>query len=680
MNDSAWMMQAVVFAVKALPHFYLPGMAWCWLAASWPGSRVVRAAGCVLISLLITLFTALALAVAGIFTAGLFAGAMAAITLMGILLGCFFRRRDFLEGARLAAPGFVLVALALVVVILLPRRGEWLVGGWDPGVYVNTGVAVSREGTLHPAPAPVYSALVRDRAFVFTREILGLHEAFPGLPIDPQTGAFQLYFYPATPMLVAVMHRCAGLAGALRTPLLIGWLAVLMFAAMLRAGGASRGWTAAGTTVIGLQPLVLYHLHTPCSEMIELFLVCALGLCLVLRDRSVVCATLAAATMFGAVLNRVSFILFAGLIVAAVAWADLGRTGRRRVVAEHLALILGVVAGAAYYHFLSPVSLVKVAHVMPRIELAAALLAAAALLLDALAFVPNVRGFVVRADTPAVRWAALAGAALALGLVYFAKPGWLGEMPHNVRKMIPYFGWPVLALAGVGLGAAATRRFRSAFVLDAFLLALAAATFVVLREKHASELYPWATKRFLPFTVPLASALAGAGAVWLWTAARTRVQRAVVVVVLAAGLALTAPQVRDAWSLTEYDGVSRPLEQIAARIAPDDVVVADHFWWGTPLMFVYGKQVLNGERIWKGDNPAQAEAFLRALKKSGRRIRFVTSGDEGLAVFPFEIAKPSLDWASGPLTLREIAHHRDSTGFWIRDRNLDFRLYTWGGD
>jgi hypothetical protein len=162
-----------------------------------------------------------------------------------------------------------------------------------------------------------------------------------------------------------------------------------------------------------------------------------------------------------------------------------------------------------------------------------------------------------------------------------------------------------------------------------------------------------------------------------WLEHKRRWATGVSVAVLLGALSLTAPQIRDAWRNTEYNGISKPLAEIASLVGERDVVVADHFQWGTPLMFVYGRQVLNGERIWERKNP-DALPMLSQLKQQGFKIWFLASTEEGMNIFGFNPALPvNLKWTSTTIAYREIIHHRTSTDFPMRERTVQFRLYLW---
>ncbi len=276
---------------------------------------------------------------------------------------------------------------------------------------------------------------------------------------------------------------------------------------------------------------------------------------------------------------------------------------------------------------------------------------------------------------------AVLGAAVALAVAAGLRAPALEEFRWNVSRLVAYTGWPLGLVAAAGFFLLWFRERRTAVgPLDTLTLFLALAAFVVLRHKHVADLYPWAMKRFLPQAVPLLALLAGVVADRIERGVRRPWNYLALLLLLALGMVPSAGKTGEAANSTEYDGLSAVLDTAAGRVPVDDVIVADHFRWGTPLSFIWGRQVLNGERVWNAPGPhaaRRAGEFLAELERRGVRIWFLTSTDRGMDIFPPGLRDAALQWSSGPVTYREVAHHRNSTGFWMRDGTVEFRLYAW---
>jgi len=166
----------------------------------------------------------------------------------------------------------------------------------------------------------------------------------------------------------------------------------------------------------------------------------------------------------------------------------------------------------------------------------------------------------------------------------------------------------------------------------------------------------------------------------LWNrVGRQPLSKAMAVLYLALLIAYQAPTSLDAMRHTELQGLADVMSDIANQIGDEDVVIADHFRWGTPLTLIHGKRVLNGELLWtEPDETRTKHAFaaFRAWHDQGRRVVFVTSTPKGLAVFPGAVHGTAV-WSSGEVDLTELNHHRDQTGFSTRSRTKEFTVWEW---
>ena len=683
-------------AARVLCVLCLPGLAWCWVFPS--RGRLAASAVVLLAGSLLSLSVALALAEFGGFRNSIFLSGVGAMSLIGALAGCVFSRARFREIVANALPGLAVFGVGLVVLLSPPQRGEWLAGGWDPGVYLNEGVAISRGGALHPNPSSAYAGLVAmDGLEPFTRDLDEVSEAFPGFPVDLSTGAIDFSFYPLTPVFTALAHRCGGFVASARASGIAALMALLMFAAWLAASGLRAGRVWITVAVLCLQPIFLYHAHTPCAEMPELFLLCGIFYCTVRRQESMVFPILSSLTIFAAVVNHASMVFFGSLWLVVLAAVDARRTDRMKVLIEHALAAAAVLGGMLMYQLAWPLSLAKLPHLVPLFVRLAIVASAATLVFDSLCFRERWRGQFARHAGSRARWMVPGLAALLILSVWVFNDirlaefrmrvlhvlpfvGWLkfGGFLPNLAHLSAYIGWPVCLFAGAGILLFLLRgKGFGPLALAAVAIFLFVATLIVLREKHTAELYPWATKRFLPFAIPFVAIFAG----WVlsgdWLVRRPRWMTGASVIILLGALVLMAPRIREAWRSTEYDGISEPLADIADQVSERDIVVADHFQWGTPLMFVYGRQVLNGERIWAQENP-DALPLLERLKQQGFKIWFLASTDEGMDIFGFNPALAvKLKWTSTTIAYREIMHHRTSTDFPMREQTVQFRLYLW---
>lgn len=119
---------------------------------------------------------------------------MTGIILMGGITGRLIKPGYFRSLFYYHAIGMVALWIGFFIVLLLPQRGEWVVGGWDPGVYLNQGVLVSQQGSFYPEALPCYKNLSEEAFAAFTRGRGNYIEAFPGCRQTRITGHFVYTF------------------------------------------------------------------------------------------------------------------------------------------------------------------------------------------------------------------------------------------------------------------------------------------------------------------------------------------------------------------------------------------------------------------------------------------------------------------------------------------------------
>lgn len=555
-------------------------------------------------------------------------------------------------------PAIALFAVTILIAAIVPHRGEWIPGGWDPGVNMNEGFMLSRTGTFRPPPSNADTILHRTGNTAFMREQYAFQELFPGIPVDPANGAIAPYFYRGTPAVIAVLDLIGGHTLALRSTLVLALLAAILFVALLSGRGLTPGRASviAGVLAFLLQPIFLHHAHEAVSEMLELLLICGLGL-LVSRDKPSrgECALATFVVALG-MINRPSFILFASALIAF--------TSFRRNIPFHASLCAGLLAGLAWYTWVTPESVVKIAHLWPQLVLiGATTIFAGTLIVLWRGTLPacNAMRSIAGRRVPASVLFLLALATLIAWESQRHNP--FLELTRNILAWMFYSGPPLLALALCGFVIGRKKLTSIAPWCAALALTLAFTLF----HKHTAELYPWATKRWL-IGVPMIgigiAALFQSLEKWRWPVA----------LLYAIALIQVAPLARDAWMNTSYDGSYDVMKDIAAQIEPGDLVVADHFWWGTPLRLTFGIDALNGEPVWKDNLAAEAGRFLQ---ESGQRVVFLTSTSKGMSIFPPPLDAAREIYVVPPVTLREAVHTPTPFGFPMRDRVFEFRLHVW---
>jgi len=589
-----------------------------------------------------------------------------------LLLWAFARRpalgplREFMAGWGVAGVFFVLVQW-------VPARSEWVVGGWDPGVYTNEALKLVRTGSLRGEEHPFAQALGKDALPPVIRSF-GTHaELFPGVPIDPCTGTVIPSFPRMSVAFFASVGRWMGSEGVLKAPLIFALLVLLLFMAWASLADGVPYQSLAVLILTAGQPIFIHYALTPSSEMIELLLLTACLGALWLGSTSRQGGVLVMILGMTLAANRTSFLLFGSLGMVAITLGDWMQPKRRQVLIRHGAIGVTLWGGHFLLGIVTPVAMYKLAHVLPRIYVTSLILMGIALFLDLLASWNEIREWGGRVAMRVGRWILPAFwvflLALAVGGRFFGF-----ELAQNFRVWMAYAGVLGVAAAAGGSVGSSLRRFPAVGIL---LLFLGASLAIVLWQKHSAELYPWALKRFLPWGIPFVVL----GALFFCVDWARRLGREWLVWVLA--LILVAPAGRvalQAWKGSEYVGANKILQLVSGQVSANAWVICDHFQWATPLWLGFGIPAVDGQRLLANIETPQTVRFWRRtadLQRQGRRIYLLSSSDSSGDPWAATPGQHRLIWHSVPMRFSEIHQHSTNRDFPIRTISHEFKLYEW---
>ena len=674
-------MSSLLSGLEVAFRFSLLGAAWTWIL---PGSllqgrrpwhrMLFTGAAATMISVPAVAIIVLILGEAGKYDAVTEYACLASLAVLGIGIGLARCARVVRRRVLATMPAAALLAAGTLVLLAVPDRGEWLLGSWDPGVYVNEAVVVERTGTFHPPDSFFHDSLAPHEQLHFTRLGLRRHERFPGVVVDAESQAFSFTFFRLTPAVFASMLRAGGMPLLHRANAVLGLLVLLSFSAFVVRVLSPAG-AAFSLLMLVTQPVWIYHTHVPVSEMLQVYLLCSLFFLLphIKQHRSVF--FLGLLMLASMTVNRFSFMPFAGLLAVSLALVEFREQEGSRKVGVHLGFCLAVIAGAIVDLGLSPTSFLSWG-IGPLIIIATGFLFTAALLIDLV----SLRKVMGRFRPWILRAAGVTTVVLLAVLFTRKRLVPMRKDSDNPARLLPFLGLvPVLFSVG-GAARVALHWRRENRALKGILIFLLVATAGLLFRKNIADLYPWATRRYFPFTVPLVALLGGYFLAWLWQwGSAPRTGRVLACLAFALSTFVHGTTIRAAWEHTDFNGVSDLLEQISAQVDAGDVIVADHPRWGTPLALLYGKQVLNGQPLWRDNSGRKAAAAFRALERiaaDGTRVHLLTSSDRGTDIYPVRVKTEEKVWSSGPVTLGEIVHHPKASRFVLDRRERTFRLYT----
>ena len=651
-------------ALGLLLTLYLPGAALFRLPILERGRRAALEAGeraywAVLLSVAWSSAVAFGLAALSRYSIG---RVLAVNALLVLGLAAAFRGRLRLPPA--PRPGLeTLVPLMLTALglYLFYPPAEYVIGGKDPGVYINAGIQIGQRGSLvtrDPVIAAV-PAQFRDLFYPSHQTVAYYAPRFMGFFIlDPAAGTVVPQFPQLYPIWIAIGYGLYGLTGALHV---LGACALLGVLGLYFLGARLLGHTVAGAgaALLAINVVQVWFARYPNAEMLMQALLLG-GLLAFARahiDGNPFFEPVAAALLGLLLFTRVDAVLAVAAVVgAAVLVRAVGVTLKAAFLVP-LGL-LGVVAFAYAVTVLGPYAALPLSFARNLTWLHIGLIALGALLLAAsypLAAVPVVAR-TVRTWLPRAVAAVMVIAAV---YAYFLRvpEGRLAAHDANSLRMFTWYLHPAgLAASLIGLVLVMWRRFwrDPAFLLTASTISL----FVFYKIRIVPEHF-WLSRRFVAIIMPAALLLAAAAILTGFTTQLLRPAPATAVTALgnrftrvAIRLALLALLASNLLASTrailphvEYEGVIPRLERLAGRFTGRDLLIvesrnaSDLHVVALPLAYIYARNVLvlNTPR----PNKPMLAAFLADASTKYEGVYFLGGG--GTDIVSAEIAAEPVD-------------------------------------
>ena len=530
--------------------------------------------------------------------------------------------------------------IALAVWRFFPSS-EYVIGGKDPGTYMNEGIQIAQRGSLVTTDPVVAAVPESARALFYLPQP---HLGNEGLRfmgfflLDARQGQVVGQFPHVLPASIAVGYGLFGLTGARMT---VGIWAALGVLAVYFAGARLVGRAAAfgAAVLLSLHVLQVWFSRYPNAEVAiqTLLFASLLAFARAHQDDDRFFSPVAGALIGLMLFLRIDTLLALVAILAAAALAWLVDRSPIRV---SFLLPLAAAVGLAWLYLTGPM---RGYFWLPRVYLsnlplpgllgglAAAIGAFALLLWSRNRFADGARRIVP--------------GALAVAIVLLTAYAWFLRVPagkladydaYALKTFTDFFLlWPALIAAVLGFVLVVRRDF---WRDPAFVLVFTAfSTFLFYKVKVAPNHF-WMDRRFLSVILPAALVFIGAAAIGSLSSRPTgRQWLRVAVGVVFLGL-LGYRYARAAAPLLphiEYEGVIASVERLASKFTARDLVLiesrnagSDTHVLGLPLAYIYACNVL----VLESPKPDKAQlfAFLEDARQKYDRVLFVGGGGTDL--------------------------------------------------
>jgi hypothetical protein len=591
-------------------------------------------------------------------------------------------------GGRAPWPGLPALGAAALVALALVRffpPAEYIIGGKDPGAYINEGIQIAQRGAIvvnDPVVASV-PAFARDLFFPSYQRPDYYSLRFMGFfLLNPDTGAVVGQFPHLFPASVAIGYGLDGLTGARRAVCYWAILGVLaVYFAGRRLAGAPAAWAAAALLTLNVAEVWFSRYPNAEMAMQALLFAAILASARAHVDDDVFFAPVAGGFLGLLLFLRFDAVLGIAAIVAAIALGVLA--GRSKLRAPFFAALIASSTLAALY-LLFPMR--------PYADLPIVFLSNLAwwqYLLLAFGAASAAVAFVLGARQPRLSAAVQAGlptvlvAVVILAAIYalfFREParGVLAPRDAYALRTFANFYLTVPGLLAALLGFALLARREFWRMPEIFTTVAIFSMFFFYKIRIASDHF-WMARRFLPVILPGALLFAAAAALSVAGKgpALTRALRGTIALVF---LGLLAAQFARASAPilphVEYAGVIARLESLAGRLSDKDLLVvesrnalSDVHVLALPLAYIYARNVL----ILSSPKPDKQifAAFLDWARTRYDRVLFLGGGGTDL-LSPAWSARPV---ATERFQVPEYDAPADAYPRFVRRKEFDYSLY-----
>ena len=543
--------------------------------------------------------------------------ALCAAVIAGAAVWRHFSRLSLEQTAHEGRPRWLwaVAALAMLSLTVTLPPSEFILGGWDPGVYVHTAAVLARDGELLQI-APDLAALDAESRTLIGRQGQNAWEPFLGMRMLPD-GRISPQFYHLYPVLMALLWACGGVRAALLVNPLLNVISIVVMYLWACRWVRPR-WAFVAALLLALNPAQVWQAGFATAELLAQ---CLLLIGLVMTGRALsektgkpMDALLAGAAIGLMMLAKYEAILFV-VPFSLVLLAGLRDRSQRRQLSILLGTlaVLGVHAGV-HQIFFSPLYHPMGNWVVPGLAAAgvAALLIGVAALLFPRRLAADISG--ERGGMLWLRLTVLAGFAAWVFFAWYIRPHltvdgrvlalftrlvpganeahWFaflaGRNARNFWYLKSLFGTAGLlaALAGVGVLLVRTRTIWRTAWLAASLGMLVALMTQVSHEPFMM----FVARRMVPVILPLLC-LGGAALCDRCEWVLRKHPRAGVlagVLVLAVSLAGTFGGTLYLATQREWPGLVNWYDQLADRIPREALVYSDQPGFAAPLRFMYG--------------------------------------------------------------------------------------------
>jgi hypothetical protein len=510
---------------------------------------------------------------------------------------------------------FSLFLLSFAVLLYWPPS-EYILGGWDPGVYLASGSSILKYHSINFLD-PLLESLSRQERKIFISQGFGIYEFFPGLRVMKfRESLIGPQFFHMYPTLLSLVFSIGNIQTCLAVNPVIGCVSILVIYALCRVSTESFWIPLFGAILLMANPVQIWMARFQNSEMLSqlsfllgfLCLFCAHSNHVEGNKKWLFTTYIASALCFWiSLLTRYDHLLVAlplfsiGLI--SIAWK------KTPLMVRHARCIWTIILSTGILHtFIHQKAIAYRYYPLSNIFEMGAIVIVLASIIATL----GIHFFFIQIEkiwkrfNIYLRWAAVLGVIFTAVYAAFIRPhqmllGWERLNFVNLNSFVTILVM-LLALLGISVSLLKSKRFEE----GVFIIIGLFVTTIIVRNKFIDPFYLWGARRFVPVIFPFFFISACFGVKYILNLFHTRLKHlkhsstqrwvsiALPVVLSITYLLITYPDRKDLQGYRDFYGMTNFFREISQKIPKADLIVTQergvaevlHFYYDQPAVYI----------------------------------------------------------------------------------------------
>ncbi|MDP3981527.1 MAG: hypothetical protein Q8Q33_08960 [Chlamydiota bacterium] len=528
---------------------------------------------------------------------------------------------------------------------------EYILGGWDPGVYLITGINIVKHGAINFSDALLSHFNSIDKEIFLSRGF-GLTELYPAMRVAHETVVLPQFSH-MYPVLLGWVYGLMGIKGSMALNSIIGIISIPAIYLLCRLFTNAR-IALIGPLLLFLNPLQIWMVRFQNSEMLT-----QLGFILgfyflfassrnisgnwtsqEIKKWAYITHILSALCLWISLLARYDFLLVIvplyAFTICTISMKDNFSSSRNAKLLWLILITLSFIHMIVHQNVIAtlykPLSRIFVpaslSVIIFSIMIAVIIYFMGSKLLNIWHKIENFTRWLI----------ALSIITIFIYAVFFrVNHIELGWERFNVLNLATFLTWPVMILALIGI--CGTILFSKRYEQQFFILLGTSITILICINKHIDPFYLWGARRFIPVVIPFLIVSSVIGIYYLNKMFQnSKIFVFVIIFIVGSNIMLTHRSRSELVGYRDYQGITDFFKNLSTKLPETDLLITQergiaeilHYYYDVPAVYLRNP---NPEKL------AKLEETIKQRLQSGQNILILTQNRsiyEGLKGLEFE--------------------------------------------